>query len=92
MMRSFSLAEALRWTQAQSATNNLERYRVEGVSTDTRSLEKGQLFVALRGEHFDGHRFLGAALERGACGAVVDSLRRPQLMRASGRSKRSNNG
>ncbi|HET8801972.1 MAG TPA: UDP-N-acetylmuramoyl-tripeptide--D-alanyl-D-alanine ligase [Marinobacter sp.] len=84
MMRSFSLAEALRWTQAQSATNNLERYRVEGVSTDTRSLEKGQLFVALRGEHFDGHRFLGAALERGACGAVVDvpddTLVLPQLV------------
>lgn len=45
------------------------RYSV--VSTDTRTLPAGALFVALRGERFDGHRFLEAALGRGALGAVV---------------------
>ncbi|HUG40491.1 MAG TPA: UDP-N-acetylmuramoyl-tripeptide--D-alanyl-D-alanine ligase [Longimicrobiales bacterium] len=44
------------------------------VATDTRSLEPGALFVALRGENFDGHAFLGAAAEKGARGAVVDSI------------------
>jgi UDP-N-acetylmuramoyl-tripeptide--D-alanyl-D-alanine ligase len=46
--------------------------RFEGVSTDSRALERGQLFVALRGERFDGHDFLAAAAERGAAGAIVD--------------------
>ena len=43
-----------------------------GVSTDTRKLRQGDLFVALRGERFDGHEFVDAALEKGARGVVVD--------------------
>ena len=43
------------------------------VSTDTRTLAKGALFVALRGPNFDGNKFVGAALAAGAVGAVVDS-------------------
>jgi UDP-N-acetylmuramoyl-tripeptide--D-alanyl-D-alanine ligase len=43
-----------------------------GVSTDTRSLRRGELFVALRGEHFDGHTFLDHAKSAGAAGALVD--------------------
>ena len=42
------------------------------VSTDTRTLGKGALFVALRGPNFDGNKFVGAALAAGAVGAVVD--------------------
>ncbi|MFB3111352.1 MAG: UDP-N-acetylmuramoyl-tripeptide--D-alanyl-D-alanine ligase, partial [Gemmatimonadales bacterium] len=41
------------------------------VSTDTRTLRREALFVALTGEHFDGHGFLEAAREAGATGAVV---------------------
>ncbi len=43
----------------------------DGVSTDTRSLVQGELFVALHGPNFDGHDFLQAANERGAAGALV---------------------
>jgi UDP-N-acetylmuramoyl-tripeptide--D-alanyl-D-alanine ligase len=46
-----------------------------GVSTDTRSIRSGELYVALRGERFDGADFVGAAVEAGAAGAVVE--RRP---------------
>ena len=42
-----------------------------GVSTDTRTLESGALFVALRGPNFDGGEFLAAAAARGAVGALV---------------------
>jgi len=42
------------------------------VSTDSRTLEPGALFVALRGERFDGHDFLAAVRERGAAAAMVD--------------------
>jgi len=49
-----------------------EAIRFQGVSTDTRSVGKGQLFVAIRGEFFDGHDFLAMAKERGAVAALVD--------------------
>jgi len=41
------------------------------VTTDSRALEPAALFVALRGERFDGHQFVPEALERGAAGALV---------------------
>jgi len=43
-----------------------------GVSTDTRTLAPGDLFVALRGERFDGHAFLAQARAAGAIAAMVD--------------------
>ncbi|HET8538337.1 MAG TPA: UDP-N-acetylmuramoyl-tripeptide--D-alanyl-D-alanine ligase [Anaeromyxobacter sp.] len=54
-----------RWTGTPPAS-------VDGVSTDTRTLPAGSLFVALRGERFDGHAFLAEAAARGAAAAVVD--------------------
>lgn len=45
---------------------------VRGYSIDSRSIQPGQLFFALRGPRFDGNQFVGQALERGAVGAVVD--------------------
>ncbi len=42
-----------------------------GVSTDTRTLDPGALFVALEGPTFDGHKFLAEAARQGAAGAVV---------------------
>ena len=45
-----------------------------GVSTDTRSVKRGELFVALRGERFDAHDFLGQAVAAGAAALVVDRL------------------
>jgi len=48
---------------------------LEGVSTDTRTLGPGSLFVALRGERFDGHDYLGEAAAKGAAAAVVAEAR-----------------
>lgn len=42
-----------------------------GVSTDSRSTAPGEIFVALRGERFDGHEHVRAAVERGAAAVVV---------------------
>ena len=42
-----------------------------GISTDTRTIEPGALFVALTGERFDGHMYLAAARDQGARAAVV---------------------
>ncbi len=43
-----------------------------GVSTDSRSIVAGELFIALRGENFDGHDFVRQVIEQGATGALVD--------------------
>ena len=45
--------------------------RAAGVSIDSRSLRPGDLFVAIRGARFDGHRFVADALGAGAAGALV---------------------
>lgn len=42
-----------------------------GVSTDSRSLRRGELFIALKGEHFDGHDFLCGAVRGGAAAVVI---------------------
>ena len=43
------------------------------VSTDTRTLQRGALYVALRGNRFDGHDFVRQAIEGGAAAVMVDS-------------------
>ncbi len=49
-----------------------------GVSTDTRAIAAGQLFIALRGERFDAHDFLGQAIASGATALMVaDAARLP---------------
>lgn len=44
------------------------------VCTDSRAIEPGDLFVALRGENFDGHAYLAQAVQKGAAGLVVDTI------------------
>ena len=44
-----------------------------GVSTDSRKIARGELFIALRGENFDGHEFLDSAKANGAVAAVVNA-------------------
>jgi len=48
---------------------------VQGVSTDTRNIELGQLFVAIRGDNFDAHDFLPDALQAGAVALVVSDAK-----------------
>ncbi|PYL54813.1 MAG: UDP-N-acetylmuramoyl-tripeptide--D-alanyl-D-alanine ligase [Verrucomicrobia bacterium] len=47
--------------------------RVNKVSTDSRTLKPGELFVALRGQNFDGHNFVELVANTGAAGAILDS-------------------
>jgi UDP-N-acetylmuramoyl-tripeptide--D-alanyl-D-alanine ligase len=47
---------------------------VTRISTDSRTLQPGDLFVALRGDNFDGHRFVTMAKERGAVAAIVERV------------------
>lgn len=55
---------------------------IDGVSIDSRALVAGDLFVAIRGDRFDGHRFVADAFARGALGAVVDERSAAECSRA----------
>jgi UDP-N-acetylmuramoyl-tripeptide--D-alanyl-D-alanine ligase len=46
---------------------------VRDVSTDSRSLKRGDLFIALKGERFDGHQFLAQVAKEGAVAAIVSA-------------------
>jgi UDP-N-acetylmuramoyl-tripeptide--D-alanyl-D-alanine ligase len=47
--------------------------RFTGCSTDSRSINAGELFIALRGPRHDGHAFIGQAKDKGAAAAMVDT-------------------
>lgn len=52
------------------------------ISIDTRTLKKGDLFIAIKGEHFDGHEFITEAIAKGAVAVIVateQSTEIPQL-------------
>ncbi|MFI4939567.1 MAG: UDP-N-acetylmuramoyl-tripeptide--D-alanyl-D-alanine ligase, partial [Burkholderiales bacterium] len=64
-----SLSTLKAWLSAATATADAE---FGGVSTDSRSVMPGNLFIALRGEYFDAHAFLAQAAARGAAAVVVE--------------------
>jgi UDP-N-acetylmuramoyl-tripeptide--D-alanyl-D-alanine ligase len=58
--------------QLIGATRHGPEVTFNSVTTDSRAIAPGALFVALRGERFDGHDFVAAALAQGAAAALVD--------------------
>lgn len=65
----YSLAEVARAVQA---TTNAPDVVFNAVTTDSRNVKNGSLFVAIRGEHFDGHDFIGQAMSAGAVAVVTE--------------------
>lgn len=49
-------------------------FDVKGISTDSRTIKKGDVFFALKGPNYDGHKFVKEAYEKGAVGAVVEII------------------
>ena len=47
-------------------------FALTGITTDSRKLCLGELFVALRGEHFDGHDFINQVIAKGAAAVVIE--------------------
>jgi UDP-N-acetylmuramoyl-tripeptide--D-alanyl-D-alanine ligase len=50
----------------------LETVEIKGISIDSRKIKEGELFVAIKGDRFDGHDFVGEAIKKGAWGALVE--------------------
>lgn len=70
-MKPFSLEKVCSWTGGDLLCGKQERY-VNRISTDTRTLQPGDLFIALRGEQFDGHDYSAQAAEKGAIAMLCD--------------------
>ena len=73
-MASFTKTEIQEATGASVAVSG-EKTLFSGVETDTRVIGRDALFVALKGERFDGHDFVGKAVQQGAAGAIVSEMR-----------------
>lgn len=50
------------------------QWKCTGISIDSRHIEKGDLFIAIKGPSFDGHQFVHAALKAGAAAAIVSHI------------------
>ncbi len=57
----------------QGAFYGSDKLKFSTLTTDSRLLQTGEFFVALKGDQFDGHDYLFKALDAGACGALVSS-------------------
>jgi UDP-N-acetylmuramoyl-tripeptide--D-alanyl-D-alanine ligase len=71
-MNKLSILQIVDLAGAQLERGDGERL-VDKISTDSRTIKPGELFVALRGENFDGHRFVEQTANAGAAGAIVDT-------------------
>ena len=70
-MDSLSLAQIAKLAGGSISADDTSAL-VSRISTDSRTLRDGDLFVPLRGDNFDGHKFIAQAAERGAAGAMVE--------------------
>ena len=57
--------------KATNAEYNGENVEFTGLTTDSRAVQAGELFVAFSGENFDGHNYCVKAVELGATGVLV---------------------
>ncbi len=70
---TWELADVVRATGAEVVRRG-DTTRFTGIATDSRTLARGALFVALRGERFDAHRFAAEAAGAGAAGVIVERV------------------
>lgn len=80
MLKVEELLEGL--TGVKPECSGISQNRFSGVAIDSRLVQGGELFIALRGEQEDGHSFVGDAFRRGASAAIVERplLECPQLI------------
>lgn len=69
-MIHFNVEEIIKATSGK-LTGNAEKTLITGVSTDSRKIRPGDLFVPLIGENFDGHDFIMSAFENGAAASLT---------------------
>lgn len=74
-MATFTMEEIKEGTQCMAVYGDDGGTHFASIETDTRNIREGALFVALKGERFDGHDYVSVAREKGAFGAIVSEDR-----------------
>jgi UDP-N-acetylmuramoyl-tripeptide--D-alanyl-D-alanine ligase len=69
-MASFTAEEVIAGASARQLAAGTSDF-FGNISTDTRTIQKGDLFIPLTGENFNGHRFIPTAVEKGAAGVIL---------------------
>ncbi len=69
-MESLKINEIIKCLNG-SIKNISDDIEIKGISTDSRNIQKGELFIALTGNNFDGHNFINEVFKRGAAAAIV---------------------
>lgn len=82
----YTFAEISKWTSNawNSLHEGIEAFPIHGISHDTRTLKAGEVYIAIRGENYDGHDFVEQAVSKGAAGIIVErefpGIGKPQLV------------
>lgn len=71
-MISLTLAEIAKATKGRVINCDQQETVINNISTDTRKIQSGDLFIALRGEHYDAHQFLNQAAQQGAAALLIE--------------------
>ena len=54
---------------------NREDLEVTGISFDSRTIKPNEIFVAIKGENFDGHKFINSAIKNGASTIILENYK-----------------
>lgn len=73
-MKPISVAQITQWTGGKQLEGHIPQ-SITGISTDSRTLKPGDLFIPLRGERFDGHDFVADAVRREAAALLIEERR-----------------
>ncbi len=72
MKEKIKVENVISWTNCNLISGNIKKY-VYNISTDSRTIKRGDFFIPLVGENYDGHDFVGSAIKKGASGFVFES-------------------
>ncbi len=80
---SWAITDLVMVTEGKLLTNFKQELFFSSITTDTRNLKKGALYIAIKGEFFDGHEFVEQAFTKGAIAVLVakkQQIEQPQIL------------
>ncbi|QTA84057.1 UDP-N-acetylmuramoyl-tripeptide--D-alanyl-D-alanine ligase [Desulfonema magnum] len=86
MIKTWTTDEILHATGGELLLGETEHY-FSGISIDSRKISNDNLFVAIKGEVHDGHRFIQSVIKQGGRGLIIDENKANELPRAEWREK-----
>ncbi|GJL68421.1 MAG: UDP-N-acetylmuramoyl-tripeptide--D-alanyl-D-alanine ligase [Nitrospirales bacterium] len=79
-MAAFEIDEVLDATKGKLILQGAQRRKMLRVQTDSREIKSGDLFLALKGEKFDGHDFVKTACKLGVRGVIIEEARAGEML------------